>query len=71
MSFDLGEFELCVVWIHLPDLLPCWCPQNLTGGKEQLNKYINNKKHNVKANEKKKVNFWSGPNKQNQSTFLL
>ncbi len=30
MSLDLREFELCVVWIHALDLLPCWCAQNLS-----------------------------------------
>lgn len=29
VCFDLWEFELCVVRVHLPDLLPCWGPQNL------------------------------------------
>lgn len=34
MSFDLGEFEFCVVWVHLSDLLSCWGSQHL---KNRLN----------------------------------
>ncbi len=29
MSLDLRELELCVVWVHALDLLPCWGAQNL------------------------------------------
>lgn len=29
VCFDLWEFKLCVVRVHLTDLLPRWCPQNL------------------------------------------
>lgn len=29
MSFDLGEFEFCVVWVHLSDLFSCWGSQHL------------------------------------------
>lgn len=36
VCFDLWEFELCVVGVHLSDLLPCWCPQNLTNTNEKL-----------------------------------
>lgn len=43
MSFDLGEFEFCVVWVHLSDLLSCWGSQHLknrlnsTNAKIQIN----------------------------------
>ena len=29
MGFNLGEFELCVVGVHLLDLLSCWSSQHL------------------------------------------
>lgn len=31
MSFNLGEFELRVVGVHLADLFPGWCSQHLQG----------------------------------------
>lgn len=33
VSFDLGKLELCVIWIHAPNLLSCWCPQYLASTK--------------------------------------
>jgi hypothetical protein len=39
MSLDLRELELCVVWVHALDLLPCWATKHSTIYK---NKSFNN-----------------------------
>lgn len=50
MSFDLGEFEFCVVWVHLSDLLSCW-------GSQHLKNRLNSTNAKIKINVSNAVTF--------------
>lgn len=40
VALDLWEFEFSVIWIHLFDLIPCWCTQYFDDFNQLINTRI-------------------------------